>query len=98
MNDKPNLRAVMALLRPSLPTNDNGEINPMCAALVLAAMQASLDPATIASAVISHNREHGNLVGLLPSLPELMANPVTLDLPDWFETDFGGWSDGDDQP
>jgi hypothetical protein len=98
VNDKPNLRAVMQLLQPSLPVNDDGRTNPMCAALILASMQASLDPATIASSVIDHSREHGNLIGLLPSLQELMRNPPTLNLPDWFETDFGGWSDGNDCP
>jgi len=96
MNDERNLRAVMQLLKPSLPVNDDGRINPMCAALILASMQASLDPATIASSVISHAREHGNLIDLLPSLAVLMRNPPTLNLPPWFTEDFGGWSDADD--
>lgn len=98
MNDERNLRVVMQLLRPSLPVNDDGKTNPMMAALVLASMQASLDPATIAASVIAHNREHGNLIGLLPNLQELMRNPPTLNLPGWFTDDFGGWSDANDCP
>ena len=93
-----NYRAVMRLLRPSLPINDTGETNPMAAALVLTALQASLDPATVAANIIAHHREHGNIRDLLPSLAELMRNPIKLDLPPWFKADFGGWDDGTDTP
>lgn len=93
-----NYRAVMQLLKPSLPVNDDGKINPMCAALILAGLQATLDPMTYAANVIDHNRENGNLHGILPSLAELMRNPVKLDLPDWFKADFGGWEDVADSP
>jgi len=93
-----NYRAVMRLLRPSLPINDDGTTNPMAAALVLTALQASLDPATVAANIIAHNREHGSLRGILPSLAELIRNPVKLDLPDWFKADFGGWADAENSP
>jgi len=96
MPDERNLRAVMQLLRPSLPVNDDGRINPMCAALVLSAMTASLDPTTVAAAVIDCHRRTGNLIDILPSLSELMRNPPALNLPPWFKDDFGGWSDADD--
>ena len=98
MSDERNLRAVMRLIRPSLPINDDGTTNPMAAALVLTALQASLDPATVAANIIAHNREHGSLRGILPSLAELMRNPIKLDLPPWFKADFGGWDDGTDTP
>jgi hypothetical protein len=98
MNDERNHRELMRLLKPSLPVNDTGETNPVIAALVLTACMASLDPVTVASSIIAHNREHGNLIDLLPSLAELMRNPPTLNLPDWFKDDFGGWDDADDQP
>ena len=90
-----NYQAVMQLLKPSLPVNDDGRTNPMVAALVLAGLQATLDPMTYAAAVIDHNREHGNLHGIMPSLAELIRNPVKLDLPDWFKADFGGWEYGE---
>lgn len=90
-----NLQAVMQLIKPALPVNDTGKVNPMCAALVLTALQASLDPATVAANVINHHRENGNIRALLPTLAELMRNPVKLDLPPWFKADFGGWDDGE---
>jgi hypothetical protein len=93
-----NLQAVMQLIKPSLPVNDDGTANPMAAALVLTALQASLDPATVAANIIAHNRQHGNIRDLLPSLAELMRNPIKLDLPPWFKADFGGWADAENSP